>query len=149
VRSLSLFTGKSYYTYATLRRIDMKVCFPVQGSPSLESEVYGHFGSAPSFILVDTDTNILDVIGNADQHHAHGMCSPIKALGSHDIDCVVVGGIGGGALMKLNQSGIKVYKAAAGTVGENLDLFTAGSLPAFSISHVCGGHSSGSACSHH
>ncbi|MBI5634281.1 MAG: diguanylate cyclase [Nitrospirae bacterium] len=127
----------------------MKVCFPVKDSPSLESEVYGHFGSAPSFVLVDTETNNLKVIGNADQHHTHGMCSPLKALGGHDIDCVVVGGIGGGALMKLNQSGIKVYKATARTVGENLDLFTAGNLSAFVPGHVCGGHANGSACSHH
>lgn len=127
----------------------MKVCFPVKDSPSLESEVYGHFGSAPAFVLVDTDTNNLKVIGNADQHHAHGMCSPLKALGGHNIDCVVVGGIGGGALTKLNQSGIRVYKAAAGTVSENLALFAAGSLSAFSPGHVCGGHADGSACSHH
>ena len=127
----------------------MKVCFPVNDSPSLESEVYGHFGSAPSFVMVDTDTNSLSVITNADQHHTHGMCSPIRALGGHDIDCVVVGGIGGGALMKLNQSGIKVYRAAAKTVRENLALFNAGTLPAFAQSHVCGGHANGSACSHH
>jgi len=127
----------------------MKVCFPVNGSPSLESEVYGHFGSAPSFVLVDTDTNDLKVIGNADQHHTHGMCSPIRALGGHDIDCVVVGGIGGGALMKLNQTGVKVYRASAKTVSENLALFTANSLPVFEQNHVCGGHSNGSACSHH
>jgi predicted Fe-Mo cluster-binding NifX family protein len=127
----------------------MKVCFPVKDSPSLESEVYGHFGSAPSFVLVDTDTNDLKVITNADQHHTHGMCSPVRALGGHDIDCVVVGGIGGGALSKLNQSGIRVYKAAAGTVNENLALFTAGSLSVFVPGHVCGGHANGSACSHH
>lgn len=127
----------------------MKICFPVNDSPSLESEVYGHFGSAPSFVLVDTGTNDLKVIGNADQHHAHGMCSPIMALGGHDIDCVVVGGIGGGALMKLNQSGIRVYRAAARTVHENLDLFAAGSLSAFTPDHVCGGHAKGSTCSHH
>ncbi|MBI5848083.1 MAG: diguanylate cyclase [Nitrospirae bacterium] len=127
----------------------MKVCFPVKDSPSLESEIYGHFGSAPSFVLVDTETSDLNVIVNADQHHAHGMCSPIRALGGHKIDCVVVGGIGGGALMKLNQSGIKVYKAATGTVRENLTLYTAGLLQAFTPGHVCGGHANGSACSHH
>ncbi len=127
----------------------MKVCFPVKDTPSLESEIYGHFGSAPSFVLVDTETTDLKVITNADQQHAHGMCSPIRALGGHEIDCVVVGGIGGGALMKLNQAGIKVYKAAGGTVQENLALFVAGHLPAFAPGHVCGGHSKGSACSHH
>lgn len=127
----------------------MKICFPVKDSPSFESDVYGHFGSAPSFVLVDTDTNDLQILVNGDQNHAHGMCSPLKALGGHDIDCVVVGGIGGGALMKLQQSGIKVYKAAAGSVRDNLTLFSAGRLPVFTPGHVCGGHSQGSACSHH
>lgn len=127
----------------------MKICFPVTDSPSLESEVYGHFGSAPAFVLVDTDTRDLKVINNADQHHTHGMCNPIRALGGHEIDCVVVGGIGGGALSKLNQSGIKVYKSAARTVSENLDLFAAGSLAAFVPNRVCSGHANGSACSHH
>jgi len=126
----------------------MKVCFPVKDSPSLESEVYGHFGSAPSFVLVDTDTNNLKVIGNADQHHAHGMCSPMKALGGHNIDCVVVGGIGGGALMKLNQAGIRVYKAMGLTVKDNLDLLNAGKLPVFQPGHVCSGHSISGGCSH-
>lgn len=50
--------------------------------------------------------------------------------------------------MKLNHSGIRVYKAAAGTVSENPALFAAGSLSAFSRGHVCGDHADGSACSH-
>ena len=127
----------------------MKVCFPVKNVQELESEVYGHFGSAPVFILVDTEKREALTINNNDQHHAKGMCSPLRALGAHEIDCVVVGGIGGGALMKLNQSGIRVYKASARTVSENLALFAAGSLSAFSPGHICGGHADGSACSHH
>ena len=127
----------------------MKVCFPVKNTQSLESEVYGHFGSAPVFILVDTATKETTTITNTDQHHAQGMCSPLSALGGHEIDCVIVGGIGGGALMKLGQAGIKVYKAMGLTVRDNLDLFTAGRLPVFEPGHVCAGHSKGGGCSHH
>jgi predicted Fe-Mo cluster-binding NifX family protein len=127
----------------------MKVCFPVSTSRSLESEVYGHFGSAPAFILVDTDTQETSVIANRDQNHPHGMCSPLKALGVSAIDCVVVGGIGGGALMKLNQAGVAVYKAMGLTVQDNLDLLQAGRLPVFQPGHVCAGHSLGGSCSHH
>jgi predicted Fe-Mo cluster-binding NifX family protein len=127
----------------------MKVCFPVNQTHSLASEVYGHFGSAPAFLLVDTETHEVSTITNGDQHHAHGMCSPLRALGEQKIDCVVVGGIGGGALMKLSQTGIRVYKAVALTVQNNLDLLTTGKLPEFQPGHVCSGHSEGGECSHH
>jgi len=33
----------------------MKVCFPVQKDNGIDSTVYGHFGSAPAFVIVDTD----------------------------------------------------------------------------------------------
>jgi predicted Fe-Mo cluster-binding NifX family protein len=127
----------------------MKICFPIQDDQSLDSKVYSHFGSAPAFMIVDTNTSVAETIGNADQHHAHGTCNPFRALGGRAIDCVVVGGIGGGALNKLSQAGIRVFKASARTVRENIDLFNAGQLAAFAPGHVCGGHSHGSACSHH
>ena len=94
----------------------MKVCFPVKEILQLDSKVYGHFGSAPAFVLVDAETGSLTVLPNANQHHAHGMCNPVAALSGQTVDAVVVGGIGGGALMKLNMAGITVYKAMAETI---------------------------------
>ena len=35
----------------------MKICFPVQNDNGIESAVYNHFGSAPVFVVFDTDTN--------------------------------------------------------------------------------------------
>jgi predicted Fe-Mo cluster-binding NifX family protein len=126
----------------------MKVCFPVSEARSLDSEVYGHFGSAPAFILVDTETGEAADISNNDQHHAHGMCSPLKALGGHEVDCVVVGGIGAGALMKLGMSGIATYRAGANTVRENLELLKGDKLARFEASHTCSGHGHGGGCAH-
>jgi len=116
----------------------MKVCFPVRANNGFESEVYGHFGTAPMFIVVDTETNDVKTITNADQHHAHGACNPISALNGHTVDAIVVGGIGAVALSKLNQSGIRVYQAQAPTVQGNIDIFTAGSLPEFIPQNTCG-----------
>jgi predicted Fe-Mo cluster-binding NifX family protein len=124
----------------------MKLCFPVKEIADLDSEVYGHFGSAPAFILIDSDTKVVTAINNADQHHAHGMCNPIGALEGHQVDAVVVGGIGGGALMKLNRAGISVYKAMGKTVRENIELITSKQLLQFHTEHVCAGHSG--ECSH-
>ncbi len=93
----------------------MKICFPVQENRGIESIVYNHFGSAPLFVVVDTDTNSVGMIDNRDQHHVHGACSPLKALDNQRIDAVIVGGIGAGALSKLNQAGIRVYRSASAT----------------------------------
>jgi predicted Fe-Mo cluster-binding NifX family protein len=124
----------------------MKVCFPVKEVLDLESEVYGHFGSAPAFVFVDAETEEVSSVRNADMHHQHGMCNPIAALAGKQVDAVVVGGIGGGALMKLQSSGIRVYRAGAYSVKENLALFRAGDLAQFLPGHTCGSH--GASCAH-
>jgi predicted Fe-Mo cluster-binding NifX family protein len=126
----------------------MRVCFPVQQDEGIESSVYGHFGSAPLFVVVDMDTNVASLIKNRDQHHVHGACNPIKALDNQKIDAVIVGGIGAGALGKLNKSGIKVYRAQSPTIKENIALFASQSLPEFTLQGCCGGHGHGNACAH-
>jgi predicted Fe-Mo cluster-binding NifX family protein len=127
----------------------MKVCFAVKEFKGLDSEVYGHFGSAPSFALIDTESGNVSEIVNADKEHTHGQCSPIKALGGSDIDGVVVGGIGGGALGKLAALGIDVFKASASTVQDNLTIMNKDGLPKFMPNMTCGGHGGkGTGCSH-
>ena len=49
-------------------------------------------------------------------------------------------GIGGGALKKLNDGGITVYRAVEGTVEDNARLIKSGSLPVYEPSQVCGHH---------
>ncbi len=100
----------------------MKVGFAVEANEGIESKVYNHFGSAPLFIIVDAATKEITTVNNKDLHHVHGACNPIKALDGQSVDGMVVGGIGAGALSKLNAMGIKVYGSAATTVKENLSL---------------------------
>ncbi len=126
----------------------MKVCFPVLKAEGMKSEVYGHFGSAPAFIVVETDSNDVTTINNNDQHHAHGACNPIKALNNQKVDAIVVGGIGAGALIKLNQQGIKVFQAQAQTVKENIRMLEEKNLPEFTLQHTCAGHGHGMGCGH-
>jgi len=126
----------------------MKVCFPVGKAEGLESKVYGHFGSAPVFIAVDTENNNVTIINNSDQHHAHGACNPLKALNDQTVDAIVVGGIGAGALSRLNQLGIKVFQAQAQTVRENIQMLKDQNLPEFTLQHTCAGHGQGGGCGH-
>lgn len=128
----------------------MKVCFPVLQPEGLQSEVYGHFGSAPAFIVIDFASNELKTITNKDLHHTHGQCNPLKALDNHKVDAIVVGGIGASALMKLNHQGVKVFRADASNVEQNLRLLRDGSLAEFTMQHTCSGHGhlKGKGCGH-
>ncbi len=118
----------------------MKVCFAVKGNEGIESKVYDHFGSAPVFIVVDTEGKDILTINNKDLHHVHGACNPIMALDGKSVDAMVVGGIGAGALSKLNASGIKVYEAGAPTVKENLALLSENKLQELSAYNACRAH---------
>jgi predicted Fe-Mo cluster-binding NifX family protein len=124
----------------------MKVCFPVLKAEGMESIVYGHFGSAKAFVVVDTETKSVATIKNKDEQHAHGMCNPLRAFDGNKIDVIVVEGIGAGALMKLKNSGIRVYRALTQSVKENVELLIGKQLPEFSMNHTCAGHKGG--CGH-
>ncbi|GFO54005.1 diguanylate cyclase [Geomonas sp. Red276] len=126
----------------------MKVCFPVLEDLGMESAVFGHFGSAPKFLVVDTSRNEIRTIDNGDQIHQHGACNPVAGLGGEQVDAIAVGGIGGGALFKLNNAGIRVFQASQGTVAENVELLSRNALPEFMPGHTCGGHAHGHGCSH-
>jgi predicted Fe-Mo cluster-binding NifX family protein len=126
----------------------MKVCFAVEKDEGINSAVYGHFGSAPVFVMVDTETESVAKVNNRDLNHVHGACNPIQAIGGQAVDAVVVGGIGAGAINGLNARGIKVYASLAETVRENMDLLKRGKLPLLTLQHACGGHGGGS-CGHH
>jgi predicted Fe-Mo cluster-binding NifX family protein len=126
----------------------MKICFPVSKVDGMESEVYGHFGSAPAFLVIETDSNTVTTINNKDQHHEHGACNPLKALNNQKVDAIVVGGIGGGALSRLNQLGIKVFQSQASTIKEKIAVFNKQGLPEFAATHCCPGHGHIGGCGH-
>lgn len=121
----------------------MKICFPVVRNEGLESPVFNHFGSAPMFLIVDADNRTVAEVVNRDQQHRHGACRPLLALGGQAVDVIAVGGIGAGALAGLQQAGLKVYQARAGTVAANLDSFARKELAELTVQQVCGGHGSG------
>jgi len=126
----------------------VRIAFPVQDDLGIDSVVYNHFGSAPVFVIVDPATSAVFSVQNRDQQHEHGACNPLRALDDQRVDAVIVGGIGAGALAKLNRTGIKVYRSVAATVGENLALFGAGSLPVIELQGSCAGHGAGGGCAH-
>ena len=126
----------------------MNLCIPVNEDRGLDSSVCAHFGSAPAFMLVDLDSGACRAIPNQNQHHDHGHCSPLASLRGEQIDGVVVGGIGRGALMQLGAARIPVYFAEHATVGETATAFRAGALKLVDLDAACGGHSHGAGHHH-
>ncbi len=124
----------------------MKVGFAVQTNQGMESRVYDHFGSAPAFIIIDTEGKEVSTVDNKDLHHVHGACNPVMALDGKSVDAMIVGGIGAGALTKLNALGVKVYGASAQTVKENLSLLKENKLQELSVNNSCRSHQGG--CGH-
>lgn len=126
----------------------MKIAFPTRDNLGIDSQVYNHFGSADLFIIVDTENGGFESIVNEDRDHVHGQCQPLSALGNNIVDAVVVGGIGGGALRKLQLADIIVYRAIEGSVNDNLALIQTIRLPEFTFDQTCAGHGINGECVH-
>jgi predicted Fe-Mo cluster-binding NifX family protein len=118
----------------------MKICVPIENNKGLTSKVFGHFGSAPYFLIYDTDNKDFEVLDNQNQHHSHGMCQPLSALAGKKIDAVVSGGMGARAVQKLNEGGIKVYRGIPGTVAAITDQFIKGELEEMTVNNACSQH---------
>jgi len=118
----------------------MKLCIPVAENNGLESQVYGHFGSAPVYAVRDTELGHTEFTDNANQHHAHGGCQPMQALDGQTVDAIIVGGIGARAIARLNEMGVKVYRAVEGTLQDVVAGLEAGALTEITTADACSHH---------
>jgi predicted Fe-Mo cluster-binding NifX family protein len=121
----------------------MNICVPVTRDEGLQSPVSAHFGSAPLFMIVEVESQSFQAIPNRNRHHEHGMCNPLMALEGQEVDGLAVGGIGGGALSKLQAAGIRVYLSNLPTVEATVSAFRAGTLREVTPAEACGHHRHG------
>ena len=118
----------------------MKICIPTETGEGKNAQVYGHFGSAPYFTIYDTDSLALEIVENGNSHHEHGTCNPVAALQGRAVDMVVTGGMGARAVMMLNQTGIKVFRAISGTVEQTIAHCTSNTLDELTVQNACASH---------
>jgi len=118
----------------------MRICIPTTTGDGKKANVHGHFGSASYFTIYDTEKDVVEVIDNSNQHHSHGTCQPMSVLSGEKIDAVVCGGMGARAVQKLNEGGIKAYKAVAGTVEEIVKQYEQGGLEEITAENACSQH---------
>lgn len=121
----------------------MNICIPVLEDKGLDSPVSLHFGSAPVFLIVDTDGDNCRAVPNRNLHHNHGMCQPLMSLAGEGVDALIVGGIGMGALGKLQAANIEVYLSGLPTVKATIAAFRGGSLQPVTPQTACGHHGHG------
>lgn len=122
----------------------MIVCFPTVEDKGLNSQISGHFGSAPWFVAVNTETNEANAIANRNKDHQHGQCNPIQALSGLKLDAVIVRGIGPGAINKLHAMNLRVLRVQATTVKQALELMGKEALPEMTLEDACKSH--GNSC---
>jgi len=121
----------------------MNICIPVTRDNGIRSSVSLHFGSAPIFMVVDTESGSCRTVTNRNLHHDHGMCRPLAQLAGESVDAIVVGGIGMGALGKLTTANIRVYHSAHPTVEETVAAFKTGTLKEVTPAMACAHHGDG------
>ncbi len=107
----------------------MKVAVTAQHS-DLKSQIGPHFGRAPFFLVVDTQSGEYTTHANAvsgEAAHAAGI-QAATAIVSWDARAVITGNIGPKAFAALQAEHVKVYLATSGTVEDAIGEFRAGQL---------------------
>lgn len=100
----------------------MKICFPVRSNDGLESVVFRHFGLAPQLLIVDTDSR---QVTEFDPQLLCDVAGPKRfelLTDQEQVSAVVVIEIGQGACLNLQETGIKVFQAAEGSIAANSEL---------------------------
>jgi predicted Fe-Mo cluster-binding NifX family protein len=118
----------------------MKICFPVEDDLGIDSKIFGHFGSAPYFIIYDTASGESGKIKNNNDDHEHETCNPVVALGQSQVDAVICRGMGMRAIQKLAEAGVAVLTASGMTVREVIDEYKSGKTKILEIDGACRSH---------
>jgi predicted Fe-Mo cluster-binding NifX family protein len=118
----------------------MKIVLPVENNDSVDSKVYGHFGSAPYFAIYDTVSQMVTIIDNTGKNHEHGSCMPVAELQGIDAGAVLCKGMGMRAANNLIAAGIKPFIVDANTVAEAITEYKSGNITELNAGNACQSH---------
>lgn len=121
----------------------MKVCIPTMDDQGKEGMPSDHFGSAPFFTFVDTETGEYEPVRNGGSSHVHGSCQPLKFLGSRPVDAIIVRGLGRRAFARLADAGVQVFVTQEKNAEESIAALEDGRLRPLSSEEACHGHDGG------
>jgi len=117
----------------------MKLCMPTVDDTGMAGRIAGHFGSAPYYTYVETDSGAVAVVSNAHALHEHGSCEPAAGMSGGGVEAVVCHGLGRRALAGLAAAGIPVYVTGQESVAGAVEEFRAGALALLTEDAACHG----------
>jgi predicted Fe-Mo cluster-binding NifX family protein len=120
----------------------MRICIPTVDDRGLDAQPSDHFGSAPYFTIVETDSGKCEALANGGHGHG-GSCTPLALLGPARIEAVACRGMGHGARAGLEHAGIRVLVAQGDCVSDVVEALRSGALQPLSPDQACGGHQHG------
>ena len=102
----------------------MKIAVPVTS----DNQIDGHFGHCESYsVFTISDKNEIIEIKSVGSPEGCGCKSDIASLLASDgVSVMLAGGIGGGAINVLNNSGIEVIRGCSGNATEVVKLYLSG-----------------------
>ena len=112
--------------------------------------VFGHFGRTEQFKVYDIEDGKVvnsQVVGT----NGEGCGALAGVLNLAEVDVLICGGIGGCAVMALQEAGIQLYAGASGNTDEVVEAFLSGTLAASgeaNCSHHDEHHGEGHVCGH-
>jgi len=121
---------------------DGRIAVPSIEAGGLDGQRSGHFGHCDVFTLVDVEGGeIKKVTTISNQSHVQGGCMvPVNLLAEHQVNALIVGGMGMRPLMGFRQAGIDVYHdATRSEIRPVVEDLIAGKLPQIADNQVCGG----------
>jgi len=117
----------------------MKICVPTNGEGGMDDSVSAHFGRAPTYTIVDTETGQVKVVENRSDHKG-GSGKPPEQVAGTGAEVVVCSGLGPNAVTMLSARGIASYTGATGTVKEALESYRQGRLTRATEETACKEH---------
>jgi predicted Fe-Mo cluster-binding NifX family protein len=117
----------------------MKVAVPTNGERGLDEEVGLHFGKVPTYTIVDTQTNQIQIVENTSEHRG-GVGLPPELIANTGADVMIVFNAGMRAINRLQELGIDVYTGAQGTVREAIEALQDGRLEPANAQNACKEH---------
>ncbi|MEW6623187.1 MAG: NifB/NifX family molybdenum-iron cluster-binding protein [Bacillota bacterium] len=119
-----------------------RIAVPSMFPGGLKAQRSGHFGRCDVFTVIDIDDDIIvDVsILNNIEHSEGGCLVPVNLLANHNVNSIIVGGMGMRPLMGFKEAGINVYLGDGITVEDAVNSFLKDQLDLMTTDHVCGGH---------
>lgn len=109
------------------------------GMRGMDEVVAEHFGRAPTYTIIDTETRRVSVLPNVSEHMG-GRGLPADILSENGVNTLICSSLGWRARNILQRLGISVYVGARGTVREVIELWERGELQPVSDNTVCEEH---------